>query len=99
MNPLSAKKSTPYAGLIARRTDGSPTMWMAPSTPRVPNQSTMTGPNTRPMRAVPLRWTANRPMRITIEIGITQSSRLDVATAVPSTADRTEIAGVIIPSP
>ena len=37
--------------------------------------------------------------RITTEIGITQSANAGVATSKPSTAESTEIAGVISPSP
>ena len=38
-------------------------------------------------------------MRISTEIGTTQSANAGVATSKPSTADSTEIAGVISPSP
>jgi hypothetical protein len=38
-------------------------------------------------------------MRITIATGITNGSTASVATEKPSTAARTEMAGVIIPSP
>ncbi|CAB5026718.1 unannotated protein [freshwater metagenome] len=63
------------------------------------NQMAMIGPNTLPMLAVPRRCTANRPMMMTTAIGTTQSSRRSVLTLVPSTADNTEMAGVIMPSP
>ena len=59
----------------------------------------MIGPKTLPMprRAAPLD--DEQPTRITIAIGMTQSSNADVATSKPSTALSTEIAGVISPSP
>ncbi len=69
--PLSAMKRTAWPGQIARNTDGSRTTWLRPSTARVTNHTTITGPNTRPMAAVPLRCTANRPIRITMAVGTT----------------------------
>ncbi len=52
-----------------------------------------------PTRAVPCDWTRNRPIRMTIAIGMTSGSSAGLTTVRPSTADRTEIAGVIIASP
>ena len=63
------------------------------------NHTTITGPNTLAMPAVPRDCTANRATRMTTETGITQSSNALVATSKPSTALSTEIAGVISPSP
>ena len=63
------------------------------------NQTTITGPKTRPIRWVPKRWIAKTPTRIAIVAGITRACRLGTATFTPSTAESTEIAGVIIPSP
>ena len=63
------------------------------------NHTTMTGPNTRAMPAVPCFCTAKRPTRIAIDTGITQPANAVVATSKPSTADNTEIAGVMSPSP
>ena len=63
------------------------------------NQSPITGPKTRPTVAVPNRWMANSVVRIARVIGTTKSSRPGAAISRPSTADSTEIAGVIIPSP
>jgi hypothetical protein len=37
----------------------------------ITNQTSMTGPNSRPMRAVPCRCIANSPMRITTAAGST----------------------------
>ena len=53
----------------------------------------------RPMPPVPRLWNMNRPMMITIVIGITYGSKNGVATSRPSTALSTEIAGVIMLSP
>jgi hypothetical protein len=50
-----------------------------------------------PGRAAPLD--GEQATRITTAIGITQSENAGVATSKPSTADSTEIAGVIRPSP
>ena len=63
------------------------------------NQTTITGPNNRPTVSVPKRWIANSPVSTTSVIGITSDSRPGAATFSPSTADNTEMAGVIIPSP
>ena len=70
-----------------------------PSTPITVNQAIITGLNTLAMPAVPRCCTANRPIRMTTEIGITQSATAGVATSKPSTADSTDTAGVIRPSP
>ena len=63
------------------------------------NQKTISGPKTRPMRWVPKRWIAKTTTRIAIVTGTTSSWMLGSTTFTPSTAERTEIAGVIIPSP
>jgi hypothetical protein len=57
------------------------------------------GPNDTPTFAVPWRWIANSAIRIPIVIGTTYGLNAGVATSSPSTAERTEIAGVIAPSP
>ncbi len=80
-------------------TSGWRLIWRRPSSPITVNHRIMIGPNTLAMPAVPRCWTANRAIRITTEIGITQSANAGVATSKPSTADSTEIAGVINPSP
>ncbi len=59
----------------------------------------MIGPNMAPMVAVPRRWMLNRPTKIRAAIGTTKDSRWGAAISRPSTAESTEIAGVIIPSP
>ena len=73
--------------------------WARPPTARTVNPSAITGPNSRPTASVPNRWIANSPVNTTSAIGTTQDSSPGVATLSPSTADNTEIAGVIIPSP
>ena len=52
-----------------------------------------------PTLAVPRDWTRNTPNRMAIETGMTSGCNLASATVSPSTADSTEIAGVIIASP
>ena len=70
-----------------------------PAAAMTANQTTITGPKRRPMTWVPKRWIAKRAARTAIVIGRTSDSRLGTATFTPSTAERTEIAGVMIPSP
>ena len=73
-----------------------------PATPQAPiatNQAIMTGPNSRPTAAVPRRWTANSSTMITAVRGTTSSSSAGSITFTPSTAESTEIAGVIMLSP
>jgi hypothetical protein len=70
-----------------------------PSAASTMNQVTITGPNTLPTFAVPKRWPANRPNRISRLIGTTQFASRGEITARPSTAPSTVIGGVIMPSP
>ena len=63
------------------------------------NQATVTGPNTAPMPPVPRFCMANRITRMTQVIGTTNGEKALVATSSPSTAESTEIAGVMTPSP
>ena len=63
------------------------------------NQTNMIGPNRRPTVAVPSRCSMNSTTRIAEAIGTTRCSSDGAATSTPSTADSTEIAGVIMPSP
>lgn len=63
------------------------------------NHTTITGLNTLAIPAVPRCWIANSATRIAIDTGITHDVNAGVATSKPSTADSTEIAGVINPSP
>jgi len=71
----------------------------APSTPSVTNQTTITAPNTRPMRAVPRCCIANSASSTTSVSGTTAASKAGDTTSSPSTADSTEIAGVMTLSP
>ncbi len=89
----------PCAGLSAHSTPGLPTIWTMPLIPSVMNHSTITGPNTVLTRAVPKRWKKKRPMMMITVIGTTQLASCGSTTSTPSTADRTEIAGVMIASP
>ena len=59
----------------------------------------ITGPNRRPTAAVPTRWKENSTTMITAVIGTTKLSSDGSTTLSPSTADSTEIAGVIMLSP
>ena len=59
----------------------------------------ITGPNRRPTAPVPKRWIANSTVRIASAIGTTSESSDGDTTSSPSTAESTEIAGVIMPSP
>ena len=63
------------------------------------NHTAITGPNRRPTAPVPKRWAANSTVRITSAIGTTSECSDGSTTSIPSTAESTEIAGVIIPSP
>ena len=63
------------------------------------NHTSITGPNTRPITATPLRCTMNRPIRITMVSGTTKGVSTGASTFRPSIAESTEIAGVIAPSP
>jgi hypothetical protein len=63
------------------------------------NQIAMVGPNIVPTRAVPRRWMEKRAIRTAAVTGTTNGSKLSVATFRPSTADNTEMAGVMMPSP
>jgi hypothetical protein len=57
------------------------------------------GPNSAPTLAVPCFWIANSAMMMTTVIGTTNGCSSGVTISRPSTADSTEIAGVIMPSP
>ena len=65
----------------------------------VRNQTTITGPNRRPTPAVPIRCSRKSATMMAAVIGTTRCSSDGSATLSPSTADRTEIAGVIMLSP
>src|SRR5580704_2715115 len=59
----------------------------------------MTGPKADATRAVPPLWTENNTTRIKTVSGTTKCSSAGAASLRPSTADSTEIAGVIMESP
>ena len=78
---------------------GSTTTSRRPASAMAMNQTTITGPNAPPTALVPNRCTANSTASTAIVIGTTTSLRLGETTSTPSTADSTEIAGVMTPSP
>ena len=86
-------------GLTALRMAGAATMLTAPSNPMTRNHTTMTGPNRRPMVAVPRRCTMKSPIRIASVSGTMKSSKAGATSFRPSMAESTEMAGVMTPSP
>ncbi len=79
------------AGFFARE--------IAPRIVRAANHTNMTGPNRRPILAVPRLWNANKVMRMTRVSGTTKGAKALLSTSRPSTADSTVMAGVSMPSP
>ena len=63
------------------------------------NHTIITGPKSRPIVAVPRLCTGNSATMITAVIGTTKSLKSGSMTLRPSTADSTEMAGVIMLSP
>ena len=74
-------------------------MLIMPNTARVKNHAKVTGPNNLPTAAVPCFCIRNKATKITNEIGIMNLCKAGAAISIPSTADKTEIAGVITDSP
>ena len=74
-------------------------MWDRPAMPMQMNHTAVIGPNTVATLPVPKRCTENRTARMTSVIGTTKGSKAGVTTFRPSTADRTEMAGVMMASP
>ena len=70
-----------------------------PRYPVVTNQTAITGPKTLPTFVVPFFWKMNSVNRIPSVAGTTIYLSAGVITSRPSVAPRTEIAGVITPSP
>ena len=70
-----------------------------PAAPIKANQSVITGPNRPPIRLVPQRCAANSSVKTMAAIGSTSRVKLGEVVSSPSTADRTEIAGVMTLSP
>src|SRR3954469_25286080 len=68
-------------------------------TARLANHTIITGPNADATRAVPLLCTENSTTRMNSVSGTTKCSSAGAASLRPSTADNTEIAGVIMESP
>ncbi len=78
---------------------GASEMCERPKKASRPKNTTMIGPKNDATRAVPLLCTTNSPTRITTAMGRTKGSNAGDAVFRPSTADSTEIAGVITASP
>ena len=74
-------------------------MFQMPSAAITKNQIKVTGPNKLPTVAVPYFWITKRQNRIATAIGIMNCFSAGVAISIPSTADNTEIAGVMTDSP
>jgi hypothetical protein len=72
--------------------------WM-PSAASAMNHPSITGPKIRPMNPVPCFCITNSPTRIAMVIGTTAGVSEGASTFKPSIALKTEIAGVIAPSP
>ncbi len=84
---------------MAARTVGSSRICKAPAIAIDKNQTTMIGPNIAATLAVPRLCAANNPIRMMTVSGATNSPNAGLASFSPSTADSTEIAGVITESP
>ncbi len=63
------------------------------------NHTIITGPKTLPTAPVPRFCSLKRPVRMTSEMGTIHAVSLGSTSVTPSTAEITEIAGVIIESP
>lgn len=63
------------------------------------NHNKVIGPKNFPIIAVPCLCTKNKAVKIPILIGTMYFASVGVAIDKPSTADNTDIAGVMIPSP
>ena len=72
---------------------------ISPKAPNIRNHSSITGPNNLPNLCVPLLCIRNRPIRIATTSGTTSGAKRGVSTVRPSTADKTVMAGVSMPSP
>ena len=93
------KNITAYQGFKATSTAGLPTMCGMPSATSTMNHTSVMGPKNLSMPPVPKRCTANSPVMTTRVSGITQACRAGDTTCKPSTADSTDTAGVMTPSP
>ena len=84
---------------MARRICGCIVMPHIPSAAIAMNQTTITGPKNRPTVSVPLRCMANSAAMTAAVMGRTRSANSGPSTFMPSTAESTEMAGVIMLSP
>lgn len=91
--------STIQCGDSERITPGVCARERSPKAAAATNQSSITGPKMPPMRAVPKRWARKRPKSTVRVIGTTSAVSRGVTVSSPSTADKTEMAGVIRLSP
>src|SRR5690554_1585685 len=91
--------SSPSSGLIAHSTAGYSMMCTTPEKPSTRNQTAVIGPNMIETLAVPNRCTKNTPTMMTRVMGTTQRAIPGCTNCTPSTADSTEMAGVIMASP
>ena len=94
-----ARNPIAYVGESALRIAVCSVMPPIPAAPITVNQAIITGPKTRPTDSVPRRWTRNNMVMMTAVIGTTYSASDGSTVFRPSTADSTEIAGVMMPSP
>ena len=80
---------------------GASPMWIAPRTAITEKNSTMIGPKKTPTRAVPVRCTKNSVTRMRTVSDCTSGvlSKKGETSFSPSSAESTEIAGVMIASP
>ena len=63
------------------------------------NHTAVIGPKSAATFAVPRDWNANSTIRMTTVIGTTKSWNAGMATSIPSTAEKTDNAGVMTASP
>ena len=80
-------------------TAGSLSTSLRPSTPITVNHTRITGPNNEPIVPDPNRCSTNSPSRIATDSGTIRCASAGVATWTPWIEPRTEIAGVMTPSP
>ena len=86
-------------GESAMRMRGLAMMCGMPMHARIPNHANMMGPKTFPIFDVPLRWARKSAVRIARATGTTYVAMVGKATSRPSTAESTEMAGVMTESP
>ena len=84
---------------MAAITAGVSMMLRTPRKAMTSSHTTVIGPNSLPTLPVPRLWMENSATMMTMVMGTTQRASCGVATDRPSTADSTEMAGVITASP